>query len=110
MGPVATDPGRTADRLSAGFLIALAARVVREVSDLLCRAGKAGKRLPTLSVDTEIRFRSPADRAHFSSALANAVTNLVALYHDESAPGGRKHRLVIVAHPLPQTPSSKEPS
>lgn len=110
MGPVATDPGRTVDRLSAGYLIALAARVVREVSDLLRRAGKAGKRLPTLSLDTEIRFRSPAERAEFSAALASAVTNLVARYHDESAPGGRKHRLVIVAHPLPQTPSSKEPS
>jgi len=109
MGPVATDPGRTADRLSAGYLIALAARVVREVSDLLRRAGKAGKRLPTLSVDTEVRFRSPSDRAEFSAALANVVTNLVARYHDESAPGGRRHRLVIVAHPLPQT-SSKEPS
>jgi len=108
MGPVATDPGRTADRLSAGYLIALAARVVREVSDLVRRAGKAGKRLPTLSVDTEIRFRSPAERAEFSSALANAVTHLVARYHDESAPGGRKHRLVIVAHPLPQTTSKEQ--
>ena len=108
MGPVATDPGRTADRLSAGYLIALAARVVREVSDLVRRAGKAGKRLPTLSVDTEIRFRSPAERAEFSAALANAVTTLVARYHDESAPGGRKHRLVIVAHPLPQTTSKEQ--
>ena len=108
MGPVASDPGRTVDRLSAGYLIALAARVVREVSDLLRRAGKAGKRLPTLSVDTEIRFRSPAERAEFSSALANAVTHLVARYHDESAPGGRKHRLVIVAHPLPQTTSKEQ--
>ena len=108
MGPVATDPGRAADRLSAGYLIALAARVVREVSDLLRRAGKAGKRLPTLSVDTEIRFRSPAERAEFSAALANAVTTLVARYHDESAPGGRKHRLVIVAHPLPQTTSKEQ--
>ena len=29
LGPVATDPGRSADRLSASYLIALAARVVR---------------------------------------------------------------------------------
>ena len=34
MGPVATDPERTADRLSAGYLIALAARIIREVSGL----------------------------------------------------------------------------
>lgn len=116
MGPVASDPGRAKDRLSAGYLIALAARVVREVSDLVQRARKTGKRLPTLSVDTEVRFRSAEERAEFSSALASAVTGLVARYHDESAPGGRRHRLVIVAHPLPQSSShpqtsgNKEPS
>jgi DNA-binding transcriptional ArsR family regulator len=103
MGPVATDPARSADRLSAGYLIALAARVVREVSDLLARARKAGKRLPTLSVDTEVRFRSAEERAEFSHALASSVAGLVARYHDESAPGGRRHRLVIVAHPMPQS-------
>jgi len=108
MGPVATDPARSADRLSASYLIALAARVVREVSDLVTRAKKAGKRLPTLSVDAEVRFRSAEERAEFSNALADAVKNLVARYHDESAPGGRRHRLVIVAHPLPQKPNSKE--
>ena len=108
MGPVATDPARSVDRLSASYLIALAARVVREVSDLVTRAKKAGKRLPTLSVDAEVRFRSAEERAEFSNALADAVKNLVARYHDESAPGGRRHRLVIVAHPLPQEPNSKE--
>src|SRR5688572_30087303 len=34
MGRAATDPGRSLDRLSAGYLIALAARVVREIGDL----------------------------------------------------------------------------
>ena len=110
MGPVAVDPGRSADRLSASYLIALAARIVREVNDLLGRARQIDKRLPTLSLDTVIRFRSAADRAAFSSDLAAAVTNLVSRYHDESAPGGRAHRLVIVAHPLPHKSHTKEPS
>ena len=101
MGPVAVDPDRGADRLSASYLIALAARIVDEVSDLLRRALAADKRLATLSLDTEIRFRSAADRAAFSNELIHAVTALVARYHDESAPGGRAHRLVVVAHPLP---------
>src|SRR5215207_4375234 len=35
LGPVAADPGRTNDRLSASYLIALAARAVREVGDLV---------------------------------------------------------------------------
>src|SRR5467141_3970656 len=67
MGPVAADPDRSADRLSASYLIALAARVVREVKALLGRSEETEKRLPTLSVDTVIRFRSPADRAAFSN-------------------------------------------
>jgi DNA-binding transcriptional ArsR family regulator len=110
LGPVATDPGRAADRLSASFLIALAARIIREVSALLRRSREIDKRLPTLSLDTEIRFRSAADRAAFSNDLARAVTTLAARYHDESAPGGRAHRLVVVAHPLPYKPGTKEPS
>jgi hypothetical protein len=28
----------------------------------------------------------------------------VARYHDESAPGGRAHRLVVMAHPVPLEP------
>jgi DNA-binding transcriptional ArsR family regulator len=102
MGPAASDPGRSRDRLSAGYLIALAARVVREVSELATRARETGKRLATLSIDTEIRFRSAAERAQFSSELTAAITQLAARYHDASALGGRTHRLVLVAHPLPQ--------
>ncbi len=110
LGPVAVDPDREVDRLSASYLIALGARIVREVADLVRRAKKTGKRLATLAVDTEVRFRSPADRAAFTAELAAAITKLVSKYHDESASGGRAHRLVVVAHPLPKKSDSKEPS
>ena len=110
LGPVAADPNREIDRLSASYLIALGARVVREVGDLVRRAKEAGKRLATLAVDTEVRFRSATDRAAFSNELTEAITKLVSKYHDESAPGGRAHRLVVVAHPLPQKSEPKEPS
>jgi hypothetical protein len=108
LGPVAVDPNRELDRLSASYLIALGARVVREVGDLVRRAKEAGKRLATLSVDTEVRFRSATDRAAFTSELTQAITKLVSKYHDESAPGGRAHRLVVVAHPLPLKSDRKE--
>jgi DNA-binding transcriptional ArsR family regulator len=104
MGEASGDPDRIADRLSARYLIALAARVVREVAGLARRADRAGRRLPTLALDTEIRFRSAAERAAFTSDLAGAVTTLVSRYHDAAAPGGRAHRLVVVAHPLPSSP------
>src|SRR6201984_416469 len=69
LGPVAVDPNREVDRLSASYLIALGARVVREVGDLVRRATEAGKRLATLAVDTEVRFRSPPDRAAFGEEV-----------------------------------------
>lgn len=104
MGDVAPDPGREADRLSASYVIALGARLIREVGSLLRRARELDKRLPTLSIDTEVRFRSAADRAAYTRELTEAVTRLAAKYHDETAAGGRSHRLVVVAHPLPQKP------
>ncbi|MHB1313505.1 MAG: ArsR family transcriptional regulator, partial [Gemmatimonadaceae bacterium] len=108
LGPIAIDPDREVDRLSASYLIALGARVVREVGDLVRRAHASGKRLATLAVDTEIRFRSATERAAFSAELTEAITTLVAKYHDGSAPGGRAHRLVVVAHALPQKSHPKE--
>jgi DNA-binding transcriptional ArsR family regulator len=110
MGAAAPDPERTRDRLSAGYLIALAARIVREVGGLLRRSGELDKRLPTLSIDAEIHFRSPAERAKFTEELTQAVTSLAARYHDQAAPGARAHRLVVVAHPLPHKRTTKEQS
>ena len=110
LGLIAADPSRDTDRLSASYLIALGARVVREMGGLVRRAADKGKRLATLSVDAEVRFRSATERAAFSTELTEAITRLVSKYHDESSPGGRIHRLVIVAHPVPEKPDSKEPS
>jgi DNA-binding transcriptional ArsR family regulator len=108
LGPIAIDPDREVDRLSASYLIALGARVIREVGDLVRRATAEGKRLATLAVDTEIRFRSAADRAAFTKELTEAIATLVSKYHDASTPGGRAHRLVLVAHPLPHKSIRKE--
>lgn len=101
LGPIAADPSRSRDRLAASYLIALGARIVREVGDLWRRARRAEKDLATLAIDTEIRFASAADRAAFTRELTQAVTELASRYHDASAPGGRPHRLVIVSHPTP---------
>jgi DNA-binding transcriptional ArsR family regulator len=101
LGSVAAAPERALDRLSASYLIALGARVVGEVGDLVRRAKAKNKRLATLALDTEVRFRSASDRAAFSAELTEAIAKLVSKYHDESAPGGRAHRVVVVAHPLP---------
>ena len=72
------------------------------------RSAETGKRLATLSIDTEIRFASPEARAKFSSELLAAAGDLARRYHDESAPGGRRHRLVVVAYPAPAGAPAKE--
>lgn len=100
LGRSGADPART-DRLSTRYLIAVAARLVREVGLLARRADAAGRRLPTLTIDTEIRFASAAQRAAFTAELTRAVTALAADYHDETAASGRWHRLVVAAHPKP---------
>ncbi|MDQ2649569.1 MAG: helix-turn-helix domain-containing protein [Actinomycetota bacterium] len=98
------DPSRI-DRLSSRYLLALAGRIVTEVLDLARRAERAGKTLPTLAIDADIRFRSAADRAAFTEELADAVRTLAARYHDEEAPRGRWHRLVVASHPRPEPTS-----
>lgn len=104
LGDTAADPDKAADRLSAGYLVALAGRVVREVGDLARRADAAGKRLPTMTIDTEIRFRSADDRAAFADELTATVLDLAARYHHDD---GRPHRLVVAAHPKPPQAEEK---
>ena len=83
----------------AGYLVALAGRLVREVGAMARRADAHGKTLPTLTIDTQIGFRSAADRAAFADELTAAVLDLAARYHHDD---GRPHRLLVAAHPLPE--------
>jgi DNA-binding transcriptional ArsR family regulator len=102
LGPIAADPVRSSDHLSASYLIALAARIVREVGELWHRARKSDQRLATLSLDTVIHFKSPADRAAFTSELTNTIAALAARYHDKKDSGARPHRLIVAAYPAPK--------
>src|ERR1700685_262434 len=99
LAAVAPDPARSPDRLSARWLLALAAQLVRDVGDLITGADRVQKKLATFAADGTVRFASAADRAAFTAELMQAVTALVAKYHDEQADGGRDHRLVIALHP-----------
>ncbi len=96
---VAPDPGRAPDQLSARWLLSLAARLVREVGELIAGARAAGQPVATFAIDSEIRFGSAADRAAFARELSRTVNDLAAQYHRAGAPGGRQHRLVVALHP-----------
>ncbi|PXY28666.1 ArsR/SmtB family transcription factor [Prauserella flavalba] len=112
LGDVQPDPEDSPDRLSARWLLALASRMVRELGELITGATQARKRLATFAVDGKVRFASASDRAAFADELATAVAGLVSKYHDESAPGGRDHRVVVAVHPYanPDKATGKEPS
>ncbi len=99
LAAVAPDPARAPDRLSASWLLALAAQLDRDVGDLVTGAVQAGKKVATFAMDGQVRFASAADRAAFTGELMQAVTALVAKYHDEEAEGGREHHLVLAIHP-----------
>jgi DNA-binding transcriptional ArsR family regulator len=96
LSAVAPHPARAPDRLSARWLLAVAARLVRDVGSLLTGATRAQQRVATFALDGELRFATPADRAAFAEELAAAVTQLIGRYHSDT---GRKHRLVVAVHP-----------
>ena len=100
-GAAASTVDTAGDRLSASYVVAVAARAISEVSALDARARSEHKRIATLTLDSEVRFASAEARAAFTSELTTAITELVAKYHDESAPQGRRFRLVTIAHPAP---------
>ena len=102
LGAAGSDPAHAQDRLSAAYVVALAARVVREVGGMVRNASRQRTRLPVFGLDTAIRFRSPADRAAFADKLTTTVTRLVSEYHDEQTPDGRWQRLTIAVHPVPK--------
>jgi DNA-binding transcriptional ArsR family regulator len=99
LAAVEPDPARSPDRLSARWLLAVGARLVRDVGILITGASKAGQRITTYALDGEVRFATAQDRAAFAEELTNAVTGLVAKYHDESGAGGRAYRIVVAVHP-----------
>lgn len=102
LADVAPNPDREPDQLSARWLLALGARLVRELGELITGASAARQRLATLAIDAEIRFASAADRAAFAEELGTTVKTLVGKYHDERAAGGRAHRLVVALYPSPK--------
>src|SRR6201996_9572718 len=83
LAAVAPDPARSPDQLSARWLLALAARLVREVGALVTGAARARQRVATFAIDGRVRFASAADRAAFAGELATAVAGVVSRYHDE---------------------------
>jgi DNA-binding transcriptional ArsR family regulator len=87
------------DRLSAAYLVSTAARIIRDLGVLGLRAARARKRLATLTLEAQIRFRSAEDRAEFAAELSESMARLAAKYHDETAPAGRTFHCLTGVYP-----------
>lgn len=99
LGEIGLDPQTFTDRFSASYLLALAGRTIRDLAVLRERADAAGKKLPTLSLDSEVRFASAETQVAFAEELTRELKRLLAKYHDEAAAGGRRFRILFAAYP-----------
>ena len=99
LGEMGIDPSHVHDRFSSTYLVAVAAKAIRELSVLRTRAEKAGKNLATITLLTELRFASTTDRNAFAEELARSIGYLTAKYHDETAEGGRQFQFFLGGYP-----------
>lgn len=100
---LADEPLPPADRFSATYLVALAARAIREVAGLIGKAAGSRKRLATLAIDADVRLARPADFPAFAEDLARAVGEVIARHTDDRTAGGRRFRIVAGAWPAKES-------
>jgi DNA-binding transcriptional ArsR family regulator len=108
LGGVAVDPRTVADAFSSAYLSAVAGRALNDLAALGRAAAARGKRVPTFTLETDVRFATPADQRRFADELTAALARLAARYHVPHAPQGRTFR--VFAGGYPAVPSrSTEP-
>lgn len=101
LGALGAGAEETKDRFSSTYLIAAAARALRDVAELRAGADRAGKKLPTFTLEADIRFASPAALTAFCDEVADAVAHLASKYHDDEAENGRRFHFLIGSYPSP---------
>jgi len=99
MGGVAVDPRIVADAFSSAYLSAVAGRALNDLAALGRAAAARGKRVPTSTIETDIRFATPEDQRRFADELTMALTKLAARYHRPGAAQGRTFRVFACAYP-----------
>ena len=99
LGAMGVVPAGQRDRFSSAYLVAASARVIRDAAVLRGRADRAGKKLATLAIETEIRFASAESRRRFTEEAAGMLAALAAKYHDERSASGRSFRFLFAGLP-----------
>jgi hypothetical protein len=99
LGGVAVDTRTVADAFSSAYLSAVAGRALNDLAALGHAAAARGKRVPTMTLETEVRFATPGDQRRFADELATAFTRLAAKYHHPDAITGRTFRVFACGYP-----------
>jgi biotin operon repressor len=105
LGPLDAGAAELGDRSSVAYLVMLAARMQREATTVWHAAQEQGKRVPVMTIDSEIGFDSPAARAAFAQALTDAITRVIAEHttpatSTRGAKTGRRYRLALGCYPI----------
>lgn len=106
LGGVAVNPQTVGDAFSAAYLSAVAGRALNDIAALGRTAAARGARLPTMTLETEVRLATPADHRRFTDELRSALTTLAAKYHRADAPQGRTFRVFACGYPAVPTRSA----
>jgi predicted ArsR family transcriptional regulator len=99
LGGVAVDAQTVGDAFSSAYLSAVAGRALNDLAALGRAATARSKRVPTMTIETTVRFASPSDQQRFAEELANALTTLAAKYHQPGASPGRTFRVFACGYP-----------
>ena len=105
LGGVAVDTQTVADVFSSAYLSAVAGRALNDLSALGRAAAARGKRVPTITLETAVRFATPGDQRRFADELTAALTTLAAKFHQPDAVQGRTFRVFACGYPA--VPSQK---
>jgi DNA-binding transcriptional ArsR family regulator len=98
------DPLPAGDPFSSAALLRSAAKTLSRAGALHEEATSEGRRLPTLSLEARIRFRSAREEVEFAKVLERLVERMAGRYHDPHADPEREFRITIGGHPDPEPP------
>ena len=104
LGDLSPESAAAGNHFSSAYLVAMASRSVREVARLANQADRAGKSLPTLTLDVELEFESAAEQREFADKLNQTVAELARKYSkasDKNEITGQKFRLLVSTYPKP---------
>lgn len=86
------------DRFSAAYLVAAAARVIREVAQIAFSARQEGKKMATYTLEGEVRFRTAEERSAFAAEMTSAFAAIYSKYDSKSASDARAFRFVVAGY------------